>query len=226
MAGRDAAHEGRPQPRAARALQANRVRNRVRKGVPMTKQMTDQRSTHPAPSRREVAVLDSTMSYVEAGTRGPVVLFLHGNPTSSYIWRNIIPHVAPVARCIAPDLIGFGRSGKPDIEYRFVDHVRYLDAFLAALGIEELAFVAQDWGTALAFHHAARPAAERDRPRLHGIHPADAVVGRFPSARTGTRPLPGLPDARPGREADPRRQRVRRARAAWLGAAPAQCGGD
>jgi haloalkane dehalogenase len=122
----------------------------------MTDQMTDERSTHLVPTRREVAVLDSTMSYVEAGARGPVVLFLHGNPTSSYIWRNIIPHVAPVARCIAPDLIGFGRSGKPNIEYRFVDHVRYLDAFLAALGIEELVIVAQDWGSALAFHHAAR----------------------------------------------------------------------
>jgi haloalkane dehalogenase len=122
----------------------------------MTEQMTDQRSTHLAPTRREVAVLGSTMSYIEAGTRGPVVLFLHGNPTSSYIWRNIIPRVAPVARCIGPDLIGFGRSGKPDIEYRFVDHVRYLDTFLAALAIEELVIVAQDWGSALAFHHAAR----------------------------------------------------------------------
>jgi len=106
--------------------------------------------------RSEIAVLDSTMSCIEAGASGPVVLFLHGNPTSSYIWRNIIPHVAPLARCIAPDLIGFGRSGKPDIEYRFFDHVRYLDAFLDNLGIGELIVVAQDWGTALAFHLAAR----------------------------------------------------------------------
>jgi len=105
--------------------------------------------------RREIAVLDSFMSYVEAGT-GSTVLFLHGNPTSSYLWRNIIPHVAPVARCIAPDLIGFGRSGKPEIEYRFFDHVRYLDAFLEKLGIGEMVVVAQDWGTALAFHLAAR----------------------------------------------------------------------
>jgi haloalkane dehalogenase len=106
--------------------------------------------------RREIAVLDSFMSYVEAGTGGPTVLFLHGNPTSSFIWRNILPHVAPVARCIAPDLIGFGQSGKPDIEYRFFDHVRYLDAFLERLGIGEMVVVAQDWGTALAFHLAAR----------------------------------------------------------------------
>jgi haloalkane dehalogenase len=84
------------------------------------------------------------------------VLFLHGNPTSSHIWRNIIPHVAPFGRCIAPDLIGYGQSGKPDIDYRFFDHVRYLDAFLDALDIRDVVLVAQDWGTALAFHLAAR----------------------------------------------------------------------
>jgi haloalkane dehalogenase len=101
--------------------------------------------------------LDSTMAYREAGSRDlPVALFLHGNPTSSYIWRNIIPHVAPVAHCIAPDLIGFGQSGKPDIAYRFVDHVRYLDAFIEASGIASAYLVAQDWGSALAFHLAAR----------------------------------------------------------------------
>ncbi|MER9300544.1 haloalkane dehalogenase [Mesorhizobium sp. M0621] len=96
------------------------------------------------------------MSYVEAGASDPTVLFLHGNPTSSYIWRNIIPHVAPLGRCIAPDLIGYGQSGKPDIDYRFFDHVRYLDAFLDALDIGDVVVVAQDWGTALAFHLAAR----------------------------------------------------------------------
>jgi haloalkane dehalogenase len=103
------------------------------------------------------AVLGSIMAYREAGSRNaPVALFLHGNPTSSYIWRNIIPHVAPVAHCIAPDLIGFGQSGKLDIAYRFVDHVRYLDAFIEASGIASAYLVAQDWGSALAFHLAAR----------------------------------------------------------------------
>jgi haloalkane dehalogenase len=103
-------------------------------------------------------VLDTTMAYREAG-RGrdaPVVLFLHGNPTSSYIWRHIIPEVAPVAHCIAPDLVGFGQSGKPDCAYRFFDHARYLDAFIATLGISSAYLVAQDWGTALGFHLAAR----------------------------------------------------------------------
>ncbi|TRC93842.1 haloalkane dehalogenase [Mesorhizobium sp. WSM4303] len=106
--------------------------------------------------RSEAAVLDSTMSYLEAGSHGPTVLFLHGNPTSSYIWRNIIPHVAPLGRCIAPDLIGYGQSGKPDIDYRFFDQVRYLDAFIDALDLQDMVIVAQDWGTALAFHFAAR----------------------------------------------------------------------
>jgi haloalkane dehalogenase len=104
-----------------------------------------------------IDVLGSAMAYREAGDRAaPKVLFLHGNPTSSYIWRNVLPLVAPVAHCIAPDLIGFGQSGKPDIEYRFADHVRYLDAFLEQAGITSAFVVAQDWGSALAFHLAAR----------------------------------------------------------------------
>ena len=105
----------------------------------------------------QVNVLGSTMAFREAGDReAPVALFLHGNPTSSYVWRNVLPHIAPVAHCIAPDLIGFGQSGKPDIEYRVADHVRYLDAFLEQAGIESAFVVAQDWGTALAFLLAAR----------------------------------------------------------------------
>ena len=105
----------------------------------------------------QVSVLGSTMAYREAGNPdAPVALFLHGNPTSSYLWRNVIPLVAPTAHCIAPDLIGFGQSGKPDIEYRFADHVRYLNAFLANAGISSAFVIAHDWGTALAFHLAAR----------------------------------------------------------------------
>src|SRR6202044_4103180 len=85
-------------------------------------------------------------------------LFLHCNPTPSFIWPKILPLIAPVARCIAPDLIGFGQSGKPDIAYRFEDHARYLDAFIAKAGIGSAYLVAQDWGTALAFRLAARRA--------------------------------------------------------------------
>ena len=105
----------------------------------------------------KLSVLDSEMAYREAGSRdAPVALFLHGNPTSSYIWRNIMPLVAPVAHCIAPDLVGFGQSGKPDIAYRVEDHERYLDAFIANMGIGSAYLVAQDWGTALAFRLAER----------------------------------------------------------------------
>ena len=111
----------------------------------------------PDVSLPRLPVLDSEMAYREAArTDAPVALFLHGNPSSSYIWRNIIPRVAEVAHCIAPDLIGFGQSGKPDIAYRFEDHVRYLDAFIATAGLGSAYLVAQDWGTALAFHLAAR----------------------------------------------------------------------
>src|ERR1700745_1647206 len=105
----------------------------------------------------QVRVLGYTMAYREAGKpNSPLALFLHGTPTSSYLWRNVIPLVAPTAHCIAPDLIGFGQSGKPDIEYRFADHVRYLDAFLEQAGITSAFVVAQDWGSALAFHLAER----------------------------------------------------------------------
>ncbi|WP_273455464.1 haloalkane dehalogenase [Nevskia ramosa] len=106
-----------------------------------------------------VDVLGSRMHYLDTGPVGDeVVLFLHGNPTSSYLWRNIIPHVAPKARCIAPDLIGFGKSDKPDIAYRFEDHVRYIDAFIETLGLKRLTLVLHDWGSAIGLNWARRHA--------------------------------------------------------------------
>nr|6Y9G_A Chain A, Ancestral haloalkane dehalogenase AncHLD5 [synthetic construct]6Y9G_B Chain B, Ancestral haloalkane dehalogenase AncHLD5 [synthetic construct] len=125
--------------------------------------------------RRHVEVLGSTMHYVETG-EGPPVLFLHGNPTSSYLWRNIIPHVADHGRCIAPDLIGMGQSGKPDIDYRFADHVRYLDAFIDALGLDDVTLVVHDWGSALGFHWA-----RRHPDRVKGIAFMEAIVRPMPS---------------------------------------------
>jgi len=110
--------------------------------------------SHP---RKRVAVLDSEISYVDAGEGDPIV-FLHGNPTWSYLWRNIISHVDGLGRCLAPDLIGMGQSGKPAaLGYRFADHARYLDAWFEALGLtQNVLLVLHDWGSALGFHRAAR----------------------------------------------------------------------
>ncbi len=132
----------------------------------------------------QINVLGSTMAYREAGDReAPVALFLHGNPTSSYVWRNVLPHVAPVAHCIAPDLIGFGQSGKPDIEYRVADHVRHLDAFLDHAGISSAFVVAQDWGTALSFLLAARrPEFIRGLAFMEFIRPLPSWDGFVPGA--------------------------------------------
>ena len=104
---------------------------------------------------RFVTVHGSSMHYVESGVGDPIV-FLHGNPTSSYLWRNVIPHLSPLGRCVAPDLIGMGRSGKPEIEYRFFDHVRYVEGFLETLGLRDITLVIHDWGSALGFDYAMR----------------------------------------------------------------------
>lgn len=94
------------------------------------------------------------MHYVDVGEGDPI-LFLHGNPTSSYLWRNIIPHLSTRARCIAPDLIGMGKSDHPDIPYRFDDHYRYISGFIDALDIgSNLTLVIHDWGSGLGFRWA------------------------------------------------------------------------
>ncbi|HEX9842882.1 MAG TPA: haloalkane dehalogenase [bacterium] len=103
---------------------------------------------------RFVEVKGSRMHYVEAGEGDPIVL-LHGNPTSSYLWRNVIPHLTPVGRCIAPDLIGFGKSDKPDIPYRVFDHADYIAGFIEALGLKRIALVLHDWGGFIGLSYAA-----------------------------------------------------------------------
>jgi haloalkane dehalogenase len=103
----------------------------------------------------DVSVLDSSMHYEEAGTGAPLV-FLHGNPTSSHLWKNVLSQIGVSGRLLAPDLIGMGSSGKPDISYQFGDHARYLDAWFEALGLEDAVLIGHDWGGALAFDWAAR----------------------------------------------------------------------
>ena len=126
---------------------------------------------HP---KKSVQVKGRTMAYVEMGQGDPIV-FLHGNPTSSYLWRNILPHVSDRARCIAPDLIGMGDSDKlpdsgPD-RYRFGEHREYLDGFFDALGLtENVTLVIHDWGSALGFDWARRnPVAVRSIAYMEAI---------------------------------------------------------
>lgn len=122
-----------------------------------------------------VDVLGSRMAVVDEGKGDPIV-FLHGNPTSSYLWRNVIPHVRDLGRCIAPDLIGMGRSDKPDIAYRFVDHARYLAALFDALELRNITFVLHDWGSALGFDWAMRHA-----DRVRGLAFMEAILTPVPS---------------------------------------------
>jgi haloalkane dehalogenase len=121
-----------------------------------------------------IEVHGSRMHYVDEGS-GDAILFLHGNPTSSYLWRNIIPYLTPLGRCIAPDLIGMGRSDKPDIDYRFFDHVKYLEGFIEKLGLEKITFVIHDWGSALGFHYAMR-----NEGNVKGLAFMEAIVAPVP----------------------------------------------
>ena len=132
-------------------------------------------SAHDPYPRLRVDCAGVEMAYVDTGTesgRSPVV-FLHGNPTSSYLWRNVIPHIAPLARCLAPDLVGMGESDKAvDGSYRFVDHRRYLDAwFDAVLPEGPVTLVVHDWGSALGFHWAFR-----HQDRVKGLAYMEALV--------------------------------------------------
>ena len=133
--------------------------------------MTEQRLT-----KKTVDVLGSRMAYHERGEGAPILL-LHGNPTSSYLWRDVIPELDGLGRLIAPDLIGMGDSAKlpnpgPDT-YRFTTHRRYLDAFIDAVvgPRESIVFVLHDWGSALGFDWA-----NRHRDRISGIAYMEAIV--------------------------------------------------
>lgn len=114
-------------------------------------------STEDPSYRKRVTVLDTHMAYVDVAEGDPI-LFLHGNPTPSYLWRNIIPHLIPLGRCLAPDYVGMGNSGSaPNGSYRFVDHQRYLDAWFEAMGLtKNVILVVHDWGSALGFDWARR----------------------------------------------------------------------
>ena len=126
-------------------------------------------------AKKEVIVKGKTMSYVEMGEGDPVI-FQHGNPTSSYLWRNVMPHLQDQGRCIAIDLIGMGDSDKLEnsdaSSYTFVQHREYLDGALEALGIEsDVTLVIHDWGSALGFDWA-----NRHRDAVKGIAYMEGIV--------------------------------------------------
>jgi haloalkane dehalogenase len=100
-----------------------------------------------------LTVNGSQMHYIEEGDGDPI-LFLHGNPTSNYLWRNIIPYLSKQGRCIAPDLIGMGKSDKPDLDYGFHDTYRYLEAFIGKMVLKNITLVLHDWGSGMGFHYA------------------------------------------------------------------------
>ena len=130
--------------------------------------------------KKHVEVLGKQMAYVEIGEGDPIV-FQHGNPTSSYLWRNIMPHVADRGRCIALDLIGMGDSEKLDDSgpdrYTFTEHFEYFSSALDALGVREnVTLVLHDWGSALGFHWA-----NQHREAVKGICYMEAIVAPIPT---------------------------------------------
>ncbi|MDT8399541.1 MAG: haloalkane dehalogenase [Pseudomonadales bacterium] len=142
-----------------------------------------------------VEVLGSRMHYVDEGEGDPI-LFIHGNPTSSYLWRNVIPHVSGHYRAIAVDLIGMGKSDKPELDYTYLDHRRYLNAFIQALDLKNITFVIHDWGSVLGFDYAMHNEANTlgvafmealipPRFPIPAEPPADSIFGRFRTAGEG-----------------------------------------
>lgn len=101
----------------------------------------------------DIEVIGVQLHYVEVGYGDPI-LFLHGVPTSSYIWRNIFPYLAELGRCIAPDLVGFGASGKPSIRYSINDHIKFINAFIEKLKLKNIILVMHGWGSIIGFNYA------------------------------------------------------------------------
>lgn len=124
-----------------------------------------------------VSVRNQKMHYVDHGD-GQVFLFLHGNPTSSYLWRNVMPYVEPMGRVIAVDNIGFGKSDKPDLDYTFQSHYQFIESFIDKLGLSDVILVVHDWGSALGLEYARRHSSN-----VRGVVFMEAVVPpAFPMA--------------------------------------------
>ena len=136
--------------------------------------LSNENARHDFPYRSHyVEVMGSKMHYVDTGGAGTPVVMIHGQPTWSYLWRNIIPYVETTHRVIALDLIGFGKSDKPDIAYRATDHARYLQGFMDALELDEMVLVVHDWGSMLGFNFAAT---NRDRVKAIAFMEAGIIA--------------------------------------------------
>jgi haloalkane dehalogenase len=123
------------------------------------------------------------MHYIDVGQVDPI-LFIHGNPTSSYLWRNIIPYLSDRTRCIALDLIGYGKSERPNIDYRFVTHADYVTKFIQKLALKNFTLVLHDWGSALGFYY--------------GLHRLDHIKGfAFMEAGSFFKPIPSMDEFHP-----------------------------
>jgi len=125
----------------------------------------------PYPSKF-IEVNDVKMHYVEGGKLdGPVFVFIHGNPSSSYLWRNVMPHLASIGRVIAFDLVGFGKSGKPVSDYTFQSHSVFVNGFIKAMELKDIVLVIHDWGSALGLEYA------RTHPKnVKGIAMMEAII--------------------------------------------------
>ena len=132
----------------------------------------EQISTQDSHPRKKISAGEVDISYVDTGAGDPII-FLHGNPTSSYLWRNIITHLESVGQCLAPDLMGMGDSGSsPNGSYRFIEHSAVLDQWFDAVGLtSKVTLVVHDWGSALGFHWA-----KRNPERVKGIVYMEAIV--------------------------------------------------
>ncbi|MDJ0719309.1 MAG: haloalkane dehalogenase [Prochloraceae cyanobacterium] len=125
---------------------------------------------HPSYESKLVTIEGSQIHYMEKGAGDPIV-FIHGNPESSYIWRNVMPYLEPYGRVIAPDLIGFGKSDKPKIAYEYEDFYKYLDGFYKALNLQNMTFVIHDWGSVLGFDYA-----RQNRSQVRGIAYMEGLI--------------------------------------------------
>ncbi len=159
-------------------------------------------STKMPYSSKYITVNGSKMHYVEGGeTTGNVFLFLHGNPSSSYLWRNVMPYIEPLGRVIAVDLVGFGKSDKPEIDYTFQDHSLYVNEFISAMKLKNITLVIHDWGSVLGLEYARTHSSNvKAIAMMEAIVPPRFPVSTYESFGPAAGMLKNLRDPKIGRK--------------------------